>query len=203
MKYCIYVLYKDDDIHYIGMSKNIKQRVKQHRGTKDFDRFEVLEEFDDKNKCLLKERKLIKQFKPLLNIKFNNNRPIREPKIRIEPSKPVYVEPVSIKPVQATSFYRVLGNIDENGVVRVPWLHDLGHVGDIIEHYLSEGHEIKAIETHDTTIIRELARTYAHITGDSLDEFTLYGIKIIEKRRWKAVDMAVGEHDPLPYVDIN
>jgi len=36
-EYCVYALYKDRNIIYIGITKSIKTRLRQHKLTKDFD----------------------------------------------------------------------------------------------------------------------------------------------------------------------
>lgn len=71
---------------YIGYSKNIPKRVRQHfLDRKPFahvDHCIVVQEFDDREKALECERELIKKFRPKYNIanaKRNNLRPLKMP----------------------------------------------------------------------------------------------------------------------------
>jgi len=61
-KFHLYVLY-DTNKHkpiYIGITSNLKQRVKKHLKSKSFDGVWIVESFNDKKDCLIAERTLIK-----------------------------------------------------------------------------------------------------------------------------------------------
>lgn len=64
----IYLLYKYDTIIYIGKSKNVKLRIKQHRKDKDFDCVKSIV-FRDNNLVNLYEPYLIQKYQP----KYNND----------------------------------------------------------------------------------------------------------------------------------
>ena len=65
----IYFLIKNDAIVYVGQSTNIFNRVGDHEGVKDFDRFTYVE--CEKNDLTILETKYINNFKPKYNFDSN------------------------------------------------------------------------------------------------------------------------------------
>lgn len=64
----IYALYDKKNIVYIGLTKNLDQRIKDHRKSeKIFDRYEILNIFNDRFYALREENNLIKVHKPKYN----------------------------------------------------------------------------------------------------------------------------------------
>jgi predicted GIY-YIG superfamily endonuclease len=59
-KWHLYVLIKDNNPVYVGLSTDIETRIKKHRTNKHFDKYLVLESFDDKKQALAAERCIIK-----------------------------------------------------------------------------------------------------------------------------------------------
>ena len=59
-KYCVYLLIKDKKPVYIGCSVNLKNRLKSHRLSKDFDSYIVLKQYNDKKQALSAENALIR-----------------------------------------------------------------------------------------------------------------------------------------------
>ena len=59
-KYCVYLLIKDKKPVYIGCSVNLKNRLKSHRLSKDFDSYIVLKQYNDKKEALSAENALIR-----------------------------------------------------------------------------------------------------------------------------------------------
>jgi hypothetical protein len=66
----IYYLYDDDDnIVYVGMSKNVAGRFSQHLKEKTgIKRYETIESFDDSSDCAMAELEHIVKLKPKLNV---------------------------------------------------------------------------------------------------------------------------------------
>lgn len=64
----VYILFQDNDVIYIGRSKNINVRLGQHwqKGKKRWNGLQIIEEHDI-NKQLLIEKELIRKYLPLLN----------------------------------------------------------------------------------------------------------------------------------------
>ena len=64
----IYALYDEEDIVYIGITKELNQRIKQHKRTKKvFSSHKILNIFDDRFYALIEENNLIKVHKPKYN----------------------------------------------------------------------------------------------------------------------------------------
>ena len=64
----IYALYDEKDIVYIGITKELNQRIKQHKRTKKvFSSHKILNIFDDRFYALREENNLIKVHKPKYN----------------------------------------------------------------------------------------------------------------------------------------
>lgn len=59
-KYYVYLLIKDKKPVYIGCSVNLKNRLKSHRLSKDFDSYIVLKQYNDKKEALSAENALIR-----------------------------------------------------------------------------------------------------------------------------------------------
>lgn len=68
----VYRLYKNNEIIYIGKSKNIKNRLLSHNSDKDFDSFDYVEIDNNADKDLY-EMYYIDKFKPILNKEYNYN----------------------------------------------------------------------------------------------------------------------------------
>lgn len=67
---CIYLLYKNDKIVYVGQTKCLAKRISDHIvAGKDFDNFAVHSFVKDEYTRLKKEEILIRKYKPVLNIK--------------------------------------------------------------------------------------------------------------------------------------
>tara|TARA_R110000737_G_C14245384_1_gene425620 strand:+ start:44 stop:529 length:486 start_codon:yes stop_codon:yes gene_type:complete len=62
---CIYILYRDDELVYVGQSKNVYNRLNQHKRDKVFDRVRVLHCREDRK--LYWEKILINSYKPIYN----------------------------------------------------------------------------------------------------------------------------------------
>lgn len=66
---CIYMLYKDDKIVYIGQTECLARRIGEHmQSTKVFDSFSVHSFIEDEYIRLKKEQILIRKYKPALNV---------------------------------------------------------------------------------------------------------------------------------------
>jgi predicted GIY-YIG superfamily endonuclease len=63
----LYSLYDKNKIVYIGITKNLYDRIKSHKKTKIFDRYEILKIFGDRFYALREENNLIKEHKPKYN----------------------------------------------------------------------------------------------------------------------------------------
>lgn len=63
----IYSLYDKNQIVYIGITKNLYNRIGAHKRTKTFDRYEILNIFEDRFYALREENNLIKEHKPKYN----------------------------------------------------------------------------------------------------------------------------------------
>jgi predicted GIY-YIG superfamily endonuclease len=63
----LYYLYDKNKIVYIGITKNLYNRIKSHKKTKIFDRYEILKIFGDRFYALKEENNLIKEHKPKYN----------------------------------------------------------------------------------------------------------------------------------------
>jgi hypothetical protein len=59
-KYYVYLLIKDKKPVYIGCSVNLKNRLKSHRLSKDFDSYILLKQYNDKKEALSAENALIR-----------------------------------------------------------------------------------------------------------------------------------------------
>ncbi len=65
---CIYMLYKQDRIVYIGQTECLARRISEHlQSNKDFDSFVVHSFIEDEYIRLKKEQILIRKHKPVLN----------------------------------------------------------------------------------------------------------------------------------------
>ena len=58
--YYVYILVKDKKPIYIGVTKNIPNRISKHKSNKDFDGYLIFHESESKIECLLIERSIIK-----------------------------------------------------------------------------------------------------------------------------------------------
>jgi len=64
----LYSLYHKDELVYIGITKDIKKRINQHKRTnKVFDRYEIVSIFNDRFYALREENILIKKHNPKYN----------------------------------------------------------------------------------------------------------------------------------------
>lgn len=64
----IYALYDNNEIVYLGLTKQLDSRIKCHeRSEKVFDRYEILSIFNDRFYALKEENRLIKMHKPKYN----------------------------------------------------------------------------------------------------------------------------------------
>ena len=63
----VYKLVADNDIVYIGVTNNPTQRATQHRQDKLFNRLIVIEEYDNRDDALIRERELIDTLSPKYN----------------------------------------------------------------------------------------------------------------------------------------
>ena len=59
-KYYVYALTKNGVAVYVGCTKSVEKRIKKHKKDKDFDRWIIIESFNDKKDALLCERSIIK-----------------------------------------------------------------------------------------------------------------------------------------------
>ena len=68
-KPCIYMLYNNDKIVYIGQTECLARRISEHiQSTKEFDSFVVHSFVEDEYIRLKKEKILIRKYKPALNV---------------------------------------------------------------------------------------------------------------------------------------
>jgi len=68
-KPCIYMLYKQDRIVYIGQTECLARRISEHlQSNKNFDSFVVHSFIEDEYIRLKKEQILIRKHKPILNV---------------------------------------------------------------------------------------------------------------------------------------
>lgn len=64
----LYALYHKEEIVYVGITKNLKDRITQHKRTKKvFDSYQVLKMFNDRFFALKEENNLIIKYKPKYN----------------------------------------------------------------------------------------------------------------------------------------
>lgn len=70
---CIYILYKEDEMVYIGETTSFSKRLAQHitEGKKCFDSFKLRYFIDNDKVRKNKEKRMIKKFKPKYNIIHN------------------------------------------------------------------------------------------------------------------------------------
>lgn len=73
----IYFLYQADIVVYVGESKCVFGRIKDHVGNKEFDSFTYVIEANDELRKL-QEMKMIKNFRPMYNIVHN----VKQEKVR-------------------------------------------------------------------------------------------------------------------------
>jgi len=66
-RYFVYVLEKDERPIYIGMTSNLMTRLYYHKYRKQFDAIRVLE-YEEYNICYEAEKRLIRHYKPRMNI---------------------------------------------------------------------------------------------------------------------------------------
>jgi predicted GIY-YIG superfamily endonuclease len=66
----VYSLYDRNELVYIGITKDLYNRIKDHKKTKIFDRYEVLNIFKDRFYALREENNLIKIHKPKYNKQY-------------------------------------------------------------------------------------------------------------------------------------
>jgi predicted GIY-YIG superfamily endonuclease len=70
--YKVYVLIKNDNPIYVGVTTNIKQRIENHKRTKDFDSYVIIKKYDDKKEALAAECGIIR-YLSLFKNEFNIN----------------------------------------------------------------------------------------------------------------------------------
>lgn len=70
--YKVYVLIKNDNPIYVGVTTNIKQRIENHKRTKDFDSYIIIKKYDDKKESLAAECGIIR-YLSLFKNDFNIN----------------------------------------------------------------------------------------------------------------------------------
>lgn len=58
--YLLYVLIKNDNPIYVGVTRNIKQRLKQHKKIKNFDSYLIIKKYEKKEDALLSENAIIR-----------------------------------------------------------------------------------------------------------------------------------------------
>ena len=63
----VYSLYDKNQIVYIGITKSLSDRIRVHKKTKIFDRYKILNIFEDRFLALRKENNLIKEHNPKYN----------------------------------------------------------------------------------------------------------------------------------------
>ena len=63
----VYSLYHNNQIVYVGITKNLDNRIRSHKKTKVFDRYEILNIFSDRFYALREENTLIKLHNPKYN----------------------------------------------------------------------------------------------------------------------------------------
>ena len=66
-KPCVYRLWKDNEVVYVGQTKSLIKRIAQHLDSKDFDRFEIYAVMTNEAIRLNIERRLIQETKPIYN----------------------------------------------------------------------------------------------------------------------------------------
>jgi len=68
----LYALIKKNKPVYVGVSSNIRNRIKQHkRNGKDFDKYVIIKRFDDKKKAFIAENSII-LFNSLFDLGLTN-----------------------------------------------------------------------------------------------------------------------------------
>ena len=70
--YKVYVLIKNDNPIYVGVTTNIKQRIENHKRIKDFDSYIIIKKYDDKKEALAAECGIIR-YLSLFKNDFNIN----------------------------------------------------------------------------------------------------------------------------------
>lgn len=60
MEHFVYALIKNEKPIYVGCTSNIKNRVRSHKLTKDFDGYVIIEKYSNKKDALLVENGIIK-----------------------------------------------------------------------------------------------------------------------------------------------
>lgn len=70
--YKVYVLIKNDNPIYVGVTTNIKQRIENHKRTKYFDSYVIIKKYDDKKEALAAECGIIR-YLSLFKNDFNIN----------------------------------------------------------------------------------------------------------------------------------
>jgi predicted GIY-YIG superfamily endonuclease len=60
MEYFVYALIKNEKPIYVGCTSGVISRIKQHKKSKDFDTYVIIEKFDNKHDALICERGIIK-----------------------------------------------------------------------------------------------------------------------------------------------
>ncbi len=75
--YYVYILLKDKNPIYIGSTKNVLIRIKQHRKTKDFDKHYVLSHYTNKKDALIAENSLIRYISVFGDSKWLNGKNIQ------------------------------------------------------------------------------------------------------------------------------
>ena len=63
----VYSLYDKNQIVYIGITKSLSDRIRVHKKTKIFDRYKILNIFEDRFLALREENNLIKEHNPKYN----------------------------------------------------------------------------------------------------------------------------------------
>jgi|AntAceMinimDraft_17_1070374.scaffolds.fasta_scaffold00110_48 hypothetical protein len=69
---CVYRLYKEGVLVYVGQTKCLASRIGKHTEDKDFDSFDVYSHIENESVRLNVERRLIESSNPLYNKQHNN-----------------------------------------------------------------------------------------------------------------------------------
>lgn len=59
-KYYLYALLKDNKAIYVGVTNQIKNRINNHRGDKEFDKYKIIKTYNNKKEALIAENAIIR-----------------------------------------------------------------------------------------------------------------------------------------------
>ena len=79
----VYLLYKNDTIIYVGKSKNMKNRIREHKNDKDFDSVKCIQ-FKDEGLINLYEPYLIQKYRPKYNKDLLDKIDLKLPEINLK-----------------------------------------------------------------------------------------------------------------------